>query len=97
MTLEELKNEVLKWVSTNDNFKTKKGRLIKILDTKENNGVLYWELDTDKFYFNIHIYLYGVEGCVRVYESHKDLKVQIMRPVTMNYSGISTFPSARKR
>lgn len=96
-TLEELKAEIEYILDIRANLSSKKHWLIGGLDGRECNGELYWKLDTDSDYFNIHVYLYDVKGYVRVYEKNKELVVQIMRPITMNYSGISTFPSARKR
>jgi ribosome-interacting GTPase 1 len=94
-TLEELKESVEHIIDIRASLNTKKKWLTDILDGRCNT--IYWILDTDANYFNIHVHLYDVEGCVRVYEHNKELKVQIMRPITMKYSGISTFPSARKR
>lgn len=94
-TLEELKDTIEYILDIKASFDTKKKRLTEGLDARYNT--LYWVLDTDSDYFNIRVYLYDVAGCVRVYEHNKEFKVQIMRPVTMKYSGISTFPSARKR
>lgn len=96
-TLEDLKESVehILDIRARANLNTKKKWVTERLDDRYNT--LYWVLDTDSDYFNIHIYSYDFEGCVRVYEHNKELKVQIMRPITMKYSGISTFPSARKR
>lgn len=94
-TLEDLKKSVEHILDIRANLNTKKKWLAERLDDRYNT--LYWVLDTDSDYFNIRIYLYDVKGYVRVYEHNSELKVQIIRPIIMNYSGISTFPSARKR
>ena len=101
-TLEDLKETVEDILDIRTNFvrtsfDNKKKLFTEGLDGRCNT--LYWVLDTDSGYFNIRVYSYNndIKGCVRVYEHNKEFKVQIMRPATMKYSGISTFPSARKR
>lgn len=72
--------------------------LLKELD--KINDIYYHITDN---YFNLKIYiinhtnkeLYSSFGMVRVYKSKTKYHVQLWTPCRMEYSGISTFPSAK--
>ena len=97
-TLEELEAEVKKTISRVAKQSDK--QVLKSLDSFSFSTRAYYHLDTERDYLNVYIYSYGIpreQGYVRLYRSAHGLKTQIWEPITMQYSGVSTFPSARCR
>lgn len=81
-----------------DGYKRDKKFILRMLDNVCNS--CYYQIDTESGYFNCKVYSYdpNEQGYIRIYERYKgEFKVQLWTPCKMEYSGVSTFPSARKR
>ena len=74
--------------------RTTKEEILKTLDNLK--PMCYYKIDYG--YFNCKVKVRNDSRYVRIYENKKnDFRVQMWTPCEMIYSGVSTFPSSRRR
>jgi hypothetical protein len=94
-SLKELNEHFSMWC---DGFKRNKDFILKMLDNVSSS--CYYKINTEDNYFNCRVYSKdpSEQGYIRIYEHCKgEFRVQLWTPCKMEYSGVSTFPSARRK